>query len=52
MESYFDDEAVANFCAVTGADDEMAKYYLGAADGDLDSAISLFFGWKRVNDGK
>lgn len=36
------DEAVANFCAVTGADDETAHHYLAAAGNDVEVAVGLF----------
>lgn len=37
-----EDEAIANFCAVTGADDTTARHYLGAADGDVDAAVMFY----------
>lgn len=36
------DEAVASFCAVTGADESNAHHFLAAAAGDVDMAVSLF----------
>lgn len=36
------DEAIAEFCAVTGADDVTARHFLAAAEGSLDAAVSLF----------
>lgn len=42
MEEETNDEAIANFCAVTGADENTAKHFLAASNGDLDSAVSLF----------
>lgn len=36
------DDEIAQFCAVTAADSELAKQYLDVADGDLESAITLF----------
>lgn len=36
------DEAIAEFCAVTGADDATARHFLAAAEGNLDAAVSLF----------
>jgi hypothetical protein len=29
------DDNIANFCAVTGADEDRAKFFLGAANDDL-----------------
>lgn len=38
------DAGIASFCAITGAPEETAKYYLGAAgSGALEAALSLFF---------
>jgi hypothetical protein len=36
------DDLIANFCAVTGGDDQTARHFLSAAAGDLESAVSLF----------
>lgn len=36
-------ESVANFCAVTGAPEDRAKFFLDAANGDLSLAIDSFF---------
>lgn len=38
----FSDENVASFCAVTGADDDAARHFLSAAEGDVEVAVSLF----------
>ncbi|KAK9354053.1 hypothetical protein V1505DRAFT_415582 [Lipomyces doorenjongii] len=35
-------EKLANFSAITGADPERARQYLGVCDGDLDSALNLY----------
>lgn len=42
-----DDDALANFTAITGTTPERAQQYLGLADGSLEQAIELFF----ANDG-
>ena len=36
------DERIAEFCLITEADANTAKYYLDAASGDLDVAVGLF----------
>jgi UBX domain-containing protein 7 len=36
------DDAVEQFCAVTAAEPELARQYLEVADGNLESAITLF----------
>lgn len=41
-EADFDDEIMANFCAVTGADEDSALHFLSAAAGDLEMAVSLY----------
>ncbi|KAK9243907.1 thioredoxin-like protein [Lipomyces tetrasporus] len=37
-----EEEKLANFSAITGADPERARQYLGVCDGDLDSAVNLY----------
>jgi hypothetical protein len=37
-----EEEKLANFSAITGADLERARQYLGVCDGDLDSAVNLY----------
>lgn len=41
-EAEFDDEVMASFCAVTGADEDSAVHFLSAAAGDLEMAVSLY----------
>ena len=38
-----DTQNVAEFISITGADDAAAQFYLEAAGGDVQSAISSFF---------
>lgn len=37
------DNAIAGFCAVTGANAEIARKYLEISEGNVEQAISLFF---------
>lgn len=37
------DDAVGNFCAITGATPQVARHFLSIADGDPSQAIQLFF---------
>lgn len=37
------DEAVGDFCAITGATPQVARHFLSIADGDPSQAIQLFF---------
>lgn len=37
------DDEIASFCAVTGADDDVAHQMLEATGNDLESAINLYF---------
>lgn len=37
-----DDEALEHFKTVTHASDEAARFYLSAADGDMQRAVDMF----------
>ncbi|KAK9365057.1 hypothetical protein V1509DRAFT_634447 [Lipomyces kononenkoae] len=37
-----EEEKIANFSAITGANVERARQYLGVCDGDIDSAVNLY----------
>eukprot|EP00270_Netrium_digitus_P016138 TRINITY_DN5750_c0_g1_i1.p1 TRINITY_DN5750_c0_g1~~TRINITY_DN5750_c0_g1_i1.p1 ORF type:complete len:474 (+),score=122.78 TRINITY_DN5750_c0_g1_i1:61-1422(+) len=37
------EDAVSNFCSITGASTAQAKFFLDSSGGDLDSAIAFFF---------
>lgn len=38
-----DEETIANFCAVTNSEPEHAERYLAFSNGDLDTAVMMFF---------
>ena len=42
MDDEFPDELIAQFCSVTECDEEVARQYIAAADGDVEAAVGLF----------
>jgi len=46
-----DGEQIARFISLTNADDERARFYLSAANGDLNTAVATFFD-SSANDGE
>ena len=45
-----DGEQIARFISLTNADEERARFYLNAANGDLNTAVATFF--DSSNDGE
>ncbi|KAJ3054395.1 hypothetical protein HK097_001946 [Rhizophlyctis rosea] len=43
MADFIDDDAIIQFVNVTGADPDQAQSYLQVADGNVDTAVNLFF---------
>lgn len=45
-----EDDAISNFCAITGATPDQAKFFLESADNDMEQAMSAFYDQEGDDD--